>query len=103
MTSTILARGSKWSINELADGWGEETPDEWVTSLIEMVVDEFHNQCQHLGIDASWHPNTSEVIGRVNQKWSESNLDEIRERAIDHVWNNFVEGHLDGFLSEVQS
>jgi len=103
MTSTVIASGNDWSMNVLASGWGDETPDEWVTVLTELVVDEFHNQCQRFDISASWFPHTSEVIGPVGQQWSEANLDEIRDRANEHIWNNFVEGHLDGLLPEVES
>lgn len=100
MTTTVKARGHDWSQAYLADGWGPETTNEQVTELCVLVLARFHKLSAEHGCGAYWIPQTSEVVGDVNEEMDPYVLDIWREDAIDAVWSAVIGESNDNELIE---
>lgn len=82
MANTVFTRGSEWSEATLFDGWGDVTSDQ-AEALAGLVCDRF----QELAKDTSvyWQPQTSEVIGNVDDDVTTEQLETWRKAALDEL------------------
>ena len=89
MTSTVFTRGAEWSAATLYDGWGDEVTDKQIEALGGLVTDRF----QELAEDTSvyWYPQTSEVIGDVDDDVTTEQLETWREQAFAEVWSGVTD------------
>lgn len=102
MTNAVFAKGWKWGTCYVYDSsmWGEFVSDDEAKALGDLAVARFEELCAEAGDESIfWQHQTSEVIGEVYGQDTEEhgkfdrtsgvypNLDDLREQAIDEVFN----------------
>jgi len=94
MTTRVVARGSEWSVSTLHDGWGDNVTDAQARALSTLAVSRFEELAREAGYPVMWFPFTSEVQGNISldvyDDCGNCALDDIREQAINQVWNAVV-------------
>lgn len=84
-TRHVAARGSKWSVATLNDGWGDIT-DKQITKCVELVVHEFHHIAEQHGSSANWTPATAQVTAYITEDIASETLEEWQQEAIGYTW-----------------